>query len=122
MRRTAISAATAAITLAAATLTATGAHASLPRRQRPTRLRAREHRHGPVGRLLESSRTDAGCGASRRTTGQDACATYSPDGHSIAWCTTRGNTHGGADIWVMKQNGTDKRQVTHMSGVAIFPE
>ena len=30
--------------------------------------------------------------------GQDASATYSPDGHSIAWCTTRGNTHGGADV------------------------
>ena len=88
MRRTAISAA-AAITLAAATLTATGAHASYP---------------GANGRLafgLASTATGQsdvysilpnGRGLRRLTTydGQDACATYSPDGHSIAWCTHAG--------------------------------
>ena len=87
MRRTAISTA-AAITLAAATLTATGAHASYP---------------GANGRLAFGPPSTAtglpdiysilpnGRGLRQLTTydGQDACATYSPDGHAIAWCTTR---------------------------------
>jgi len=120
MRRTAISTA-AAITLAAATLTATGAHASYP---------------GANGRLAFGLATTAtgpsdiystlpnGRGSRQLTTyeGQDACATYSPDGHSIAWCTTRGNTHGGADIWVMKQNGTGERRVTDLGGNVTFPD
>jgi len=120
MRRTTISTA-AALTLAAATLTATGAHASYP---------------GANGRLAfglantATGQSDVysilpnGRGLRRLTTyeGQDACATYSPDGHSIAWCTTRGNTHGGADIWVMKQNGTDQRRVTDLGGNVTFPD
>jgi Tol biopolymer transport system component len=35
----------------------------------------------------------------------DACAAYSADGKWIAWC-------GPGGIWLMKQNGTDKRQLT----------
>ena len=65
-----------------------------------------------------------GQGLKRLTTdpGRDLCATYSADGRHIAWCSTAGNAHGGADIWVMKQNGTHKRRVTDLGGQAGFPD
>jgi Tol biopolymer transport system component len=37
--------------------------------------------------------------------GFDACAAYSADGESIAWC-------GPGGVWLMKQDGTEKRQLT----------
>src|SRR6266511_1147357 len=37
--------------------------------------------------------------------GFDGCAAYSADGESIAWC-------GPSGIWLMKQDGTEKRQLT----------
>lgn len=53
--------------------------------------------------------------APRRLTddpGFDACPAYSADGRSIAWC-------GPGGIWLMKQNGTDKRQRTSFG---FFPD
>src|SRR5881392_1394611 len=52
--------------------------------------------------------------------GFDACAAYSADGRRIAYCSGEGG--GPVQVWTMKQNGTDKRQVTHLSGPAIFPD
>jgi Tol biopolymer transport system component len=52
--------------------------------------------------------------------GFDACAAYSADGRRIAYCSGQGG--GPVQVWTMKQNGTDKQQVTHMSGPAIFPD
>ena len=52
--------------------------------------------------------------------GFDACAAYSPDGQRIAYCSGQGG--GPVQVWTMKQNGTDKQQVTHMSFTAIFPD
>ncbi len=44
--------------------------------------------------------------------GFDGCAAYSADGHSIAWC-------GPGGIWSMKQDGTEKRQLTTFG---VFPD
>jgi Tol biopolymer transport system component len=68
-----------------------------------------------------SARPD-GQGLRRLTTdpGFDACAAYSADGSRIAYCS--GQAGGPVQVWTMKQNGTDKQQVTHMSGPAIFPD
>jgi Tol biopolymer transport system component len=44
--------------------------------------------------------------------GFDACPAYSADGKSIAWCRTDG-------IWLMNQDGTEKRQLTT---VGAFPD
>jgi len=52
--------------------------------------------------------------------GFDACAAYSADGQRIAYCSGQGG--GPVQVWTMKQNGTDKQQVTHLSGPAIFPD
>ena len=52
--------------------------------------------------------------------GFDACAAYSPDGRRIAYCSGQGGDP--VQVWTMKQNGTDKQQVTHMSVTAIFPD
>jgi Tol biopolymer transport system component len=52
--------------------------------------------------------------------GFDACAAYSADGRRIAYCSGQGG--GPVQVWTMKQNGTDKQQVTHLSGPAIFPD
>jgi TolB protein len=52
----------------------------------------------------------------------DACPTYSADGHQIAWCSAAGSDPGVFEIWTMKQNGTDKHQVTHLGAAAIFPD
>jgi Tol biopolymer transport system component len=65
----------------------------------------------PGGQDLRRLTTDAGF---------DACASYSPDGRRIAYCS--GQAGGPVQVWTMKQNGTDKQQVTHMSGPAIFPD
>src|ERR1700746_1906959 len=45
--------------------------------------------------------------------GFDACAAYSADGRRIAYCSGEGG--GPVQVWTMKQNSTDKQQVTHMS-------
>jgi Tol biopolymer transport system component len=52
--------------------------------------------------------------------GFDACAAYSGDGQRIAYCSGQGG--GPVQVWTMRQNGTDKQQVTHMSAAAIFPD
>jgi Tol biopolymer transport system component len=52
--------------------------------------------------------------------GFDACAAYSADGRRMAYCSGQGG--GPVQVWTMKQNGTDKQQVTHLSGLAIFPD
>src|SRR6266581_1264850 len=49
----------------------------------------------------------------------DACASYSPDGKEIAFCSTRS---GVSEIWKMKQNGTQQEQVTHLDGNVTFPD
>ena len=51
--------------------------------------------------------------------GFDACAAYSADGRRIAYCSGQGG--GPVQVWTMKQNGTDKQQVTHVSGPATSP-
>ena len=63
-----------------------------------------------------------GQGLRRLTTdpGFDACAAYSADGRRIAYCSGQGG--GPVQVWTMKQNGTDKEQVTHMTGPATFPD
>src|SRR5260370_15404673 len=48
----------------------------------------------------------------------DACASYSPDGKDIAFCSTRS---GVSEIWKMKQNGTQQEQVTHLVDNVTFP-
>jgi Tol biopolymer transport system component len=65
----------------------------------------------PGGQDLQRLTTDPGF---------DACAAYSADGRRIAYCSGEGG--GPVQIWTMKQNGTDKQQVTHMTGAAIFPD
>lgn len=52
--------------------------------------------------------------------GFDACPAYSRDGQRIAYCSGEGG--GPVQVWTMRQNGTDKQQVTHLSGAAIFPD
>jgi TolB protein len=52
----------------------------------------------------------------------DACPAYSADGRRIAWCSSAGSAPGVFEIWTMKQNGTDKQQVTHLGAGAIFPD
>jgi Tol biopolymer transport system component len=57
--------------------------------------------------------------------GFDACPAYSADGGWIAWCSGQGLPPGPVvltDIWVMKQNGTDKRRLTDLGGAAAFPD
>jgi Tol biopolymer transport system component len=65
----------------------------------------------PNGRALHRLTDDPGF---------DACAAYSADGQRIAYCSGEGG--GPVQVWTMKQNGTDKQQVTHLSGAAIFPD
>jgi Tol biopolymer transport system component len=54
----------------------------------------------------------------------DICPAYSADGKWIAWCggIVTGPGAGTTEIWKMKQNGTQKQQVTHMGGFATFPD
>ena len=49
----------------------------------------------------------------------DACPSYSPDGKTIAFCSSRS---GAFEIWAMKANGHDQRQVTHLNAFATFPD
>ena len=65
----------------------------------------------PGGQALHRLTTDPGF---------DACAAYSADGRRIAYCSGEGG--GPVQVWTMKQNGTDKQQVTHLGGPAIFPK
>src|SRR5713226_8161849 len=51
--------------------------------------------------------------------GFNACANYSPDGRSIAWCA--GTAPGKSEIWAMKANGKAQHQVTHLDGFMTFP-
>jgi Tol biopolymer transport system component len=64
----------------------------------------------PNGQDLQRLTTDPGF---------DACAAYSADGRRIAYCSGQGG--GPVQVWTMKQDGTDKQQVTHMSATAISP-
>lgn len=52
----------------------------------------------------------------------DACPAYSADGKSIAYCSGVRAAGGVIEIWVMKQNGTQHRQVTTFGGRATFPD
>jgi Tol biopolymer transport system component len=64
-----------------------------------------------------------GCRPRRLTAGRDAIhhfGGWSADGRRIAYCSGKGG--GPVQVWTMKQNGTDKQQVTHLSGPAIFPD
>jgi TolB protein len=51
--------------------------------------------------------------------GFNACANYSPNGRSIAWCS--GSGPGISEIWAMKANGKHQHQVTHTGGFMTFP-
>lgn len=53
--------------------------------------------------------------------GFDACPAYSSDGQWIAWCSFESPSGTGTGgIWVMRQNGTEKQQVTSPFGA--FPD
>lgn len=62
-----------------------------------------------------------GAGLRRLTTGSafDACASWSPDGKTIAYCS---DASGSFEIWTMRQNGAQKRQVTELDSFSIFPD
>src|SRR5262249_21969512 len=54
----------------------------------------------------------------------DACAAYSPDGRSIAFCSGvfTGPGQGPVQIWAMQANGNKQHQITHFDGTAAFPD
>jgi Tol biopolymer transport system component len=62
----------------------------------------------------------------RLTTGPlfDACAAYSADGTSIAYCSgvPTGPGQGPVQIWAMRANGKDQHQITRFDGTALFPD
>ena len=50
----------------------------------------------------------------------DACPAWSADGKHIAWC--HGVQRGGViDVWTMKQDGSEKRQVTDLGRTGDLP-
>ena len=49
----------------------------------------------------------------------DACATFTPDGDGIAFCSNRS---GSLEIWMMNRDGTNQHQVTDIGGTSVFPE
>ncbi len=63
----------------------------------------------------------SGNGLHRLTTDPafDACPTFSADGKWIAWCATRA---GATEIWLMRQDGSEARQITTLGGSATFPD
>lgn len=63
----------------------------------------------PDGTRLRRLTTDAGF---------DACPAYSSDGRRITFCSNRGGTY---EIWRMRSDGRDQRQVTHL-GFALWPD
>jgi Tol biopolymer transport system component len=52
----------------------------------------------------------------------DACPAWSSDGKQIAWCHGIRARGGIIEIWTMKSNGDDKRQVTQLGGRMTFPD
>jgi Tol biopolymer transport system component len=62
-----------------------------------------------------------GTGLQALTTGAyfHACATWSPDGSRIAYCS---NETGPFEIWTMAADGTDQKQLTKLGGSATFPD
>lgn len=51
--------------------------------------------------------------------GFDACPASSADGKWIAYCSGVAPSY---EIWVMRQDGTEKRQLTTLGGAATFPD
>jgi Tol biopolymer transport system component len=51
--------------------------------------------------------------------GHDICPAYSADGKQIAFCSDR---TGAYEIWVMKANGKQERQITRLGTSATFPD
>jgi Tol biopolymer transport system component len=49
----------------------------------------------------------------------EACPTYSATAHEIAYCSGQ---NGPFEIWVMKQNGKEPHQVTHLNARSLFPD
>ena len=52
----------------------------------------------------------------------DACPAWSADGKTLAWCHGIRARGGVIEIWTMKSNGEDKRQVTDFGGRMTFPD
>jgi Tol biopolymer transport system component len=51
--------------------------------------------------------------------GFDACPAYARGGRHIAFCSDR---TGAPETWVMRENGSDERQVTNLGGALTFPD
>jgi len=64
----------------------------------------------PSGRALQRLTTQAGF---------DACPASSADGKWIAFCSGTAPKY---EIWVMRQDGSEKRQVTTLGGASTFPD
>src|SRR5829696_729997 len=64
----------------------------------------------PNGRALQRLTTQPGF---------DACPASSPDGKWIAYCSGVAPRY---EIWVMRQDGSEKRQVTSLGGASTFPD
>ena len=62
-----------------------------------------------------------GRGVQRLTTqpGFDACPASSADGKWIAYCSGVAPSY---EIWVMRQDGSEKRQITTLAGASTFPD
>ena len=85
-----------------------------PTRDRPGHRRQHRHLHVlPNGQALQRLTTDPLF---------DACPAGSADGKHIAWCHGVQRGSGVIDVWTMKQDGSEKRQVTDLGGRAIFPD
>jgi len=66
----------------------------------------------PNGKALQRLTTDPAF---------DACPSWSADGKEITYCSSANSPSGVFEIWTMKANGTQQRQVTHLGGSATFP-
>src|SRR5918998_3782178 len=53
--------------------------------------------------------------------GFDACAAYDASGQRIAFCSDRSGA-GAVEIWAMRADGSEERQLTFLNQRATFPD